>query len=124
MIPYLLDWTIPDNPAVLVQPNPGLPALPPENPPFEGVALADLYVQAGATLLGPYRDEAFSPILQPGAGGSFAVAPADLADIRIKVRFRVGTADPVLLATPVLDDITLFTSTGGPRFLSMSFEID
>ena len=125
MIPYLRNWVAPASPTAIVQPNIGLPSQPVESQthaPFAAVVMGDMYVVAGATTLGPYRDEAFSPIYQPGGSGqNFTVPTADLANVRIRYRFRVGVADPILLSSPILDDVTLYYSQGGTQYLLYYF---
>jgi hypothetical protein len=86
--------------------------------------MADLKVQVGSETYGPYRNEGWSPIrLSHGSSsvattdGSVEVKPPD--DVRYVAKMRVGNAtiNTILLATPVLDDVTIFYSEGSAKFL-------
>ena len=121
MIPYLYDWKVPTAPTVIVQPNIDLPAQPAENVPFKGVVLGDMYLLVGATQLGPYRNEGYSAVRVPG-GAPFTVPAAQVNNVQVRYRFRVGVAGVILLASPVLDDVTIYYDRGGPVFVSYHFE--
>jgi hypothetical protein len=70
-----------------------------------------LSVQAGTDLHGPYHDEGWSAVgAEVGEGESCVY----------KAKLRVGAVTPnsILLATPVLDDVTVFYWAGPARYLS------
>lgn len=89
--------------------------------------VCDLSVRVGAQTYGPYRHEGWSPVrashgagaISTGDEGPVPVPPSD--EVRYSAKLRVGPIDrlnAVLLAAPVLDDVTIFYSTGRSRFLS------
>ena len=101
MDPFLRDYSV-DPPAELR--------------PAEG-NVADLWVRVGETSYGPFRDPGYSAARAAG-GGPLEIPPG--AEVRYGVKLKMGSpASPatVLLATPVLDDVTLYFESGGPEIL-------
>jgi hypothetical protein len=77
---------------------------------------------------GPYVNDAFSPTVQDPTGGT-SPGPLEIdlgADpartIRYRAKFNVAPAGtmPILLASPVLDDVTVFYDLGEPALLESS----
>lgn len=86
------------------------------SPPTElrpGESVADLGVDVAGIPYGPYRTPAFSPTHTPTG----RPIPID-GTLRYTAKLKTGAArSAILLATPVLDDVTLFFDCGGPRIL-------
>jgi len=77
-----------------------------------------LGIKDGAVAYGPFDDDSFSPVRDPSGN-----VPQIQDPTRVKyfAEFRLEKATPldtILLATPVLDDVTLFWDDGGPQLLS------
>jgi hypothetical protein len=70
----------------------------------------DFWVEADEASHGPYRNPAFSPVRDT------AGRPLSAAAVRYAVKFMAGSAR-TLLATPVLDDVTVYYDSGKPEFL-------
>jgi len=70
-----------------------------------------LSVTDGGVAYGPYDDDGFSPMLTAGGAPPSVESPSQT---RYVVAFDLATAGaaPVLLATPVLDDVTIYWSDG------------
>ncbi len=89
---------------------------------FAAATAADLWVEADGAWYGPYRDERWSPVRAPGG------APLRLLDAsRVRTAAKLKSGGPratgtILLASPVLDDVTLFFDSGGPGVLSWTSE--
>ncbi len=80
-------------------------------------SVADLGVQIGDAAYGPYRHPAFSPV-RGLSGGPVSVRDGDAVRYTAKLKSGLsGSSAAVLLATPVLDDVTLYFDDGGPRIL-------
>ncbi len=82
-----------------------------------GGTAADLWVRAGESSCGPFRNPGYSVIRSP-SGGPLDV-PAG-AEVRIGAKLKMGgpsSPATVLLSTPVLDDVTLYFDRGGPELL-------
>jgi hypothetical protein len=73
----------------------------------EGGALAELWAETEAGWVGPLRDPGWSPVLS-GA-----------RSVRWAAKLRTGAVSPaaILLASPVLDDVTLYFESGRVEFL-------
>ena len=80
-----------------------------------GDSVADLGVEIAGAWTGPYRNPVFSPTV--GTSGR----PRTLdGTLRYTAKLKAGLGNrrsPILLSTPVLDDVTLFFDCGGPKFL-------
>jgi hypothetical protein len=71
----------------------------------------DLGFDVAGTAHGPYRNPTFSPVGRP--------IEVD-GPVRYTAKLKIGlgkSRSPILLATPVLDDVTLFFDCGGPKVL-------
>lgn len=79
-------------------------------------SVADLFVELDGVWRGPFRDPGWSPV-RASEGG-----PAEIVDpsrVRYAVKLKAGASPgAVLLATPVVDDITLYFDEGEPEFVS------
>ncbi len=90
-----------------------------ETPPAvlrpEGGSSADLYLRAGETWHGPFRD--------PG-GSAVRLPVEDPFAVRYAAALKAGAVGPstILLSTPVLDDVTLFFDDGPVRILASAAE--
>lgn len=107
-------------------PNAMSPANLPDKNDYPYETVCDIYVQVGDKEYGPYRNEVWSPIrdshqvggpVATGEGGG-PVQVDNNEPVRFIAKFRVGgaTINTVLLATPVLDDVTLFYVQGSTVF--------
>ncbi|MBI3854430.1 MAG: putative Ig domain-containing protein, partial [Planctomycetes bacterium] len=82
-----------------------------------GLAGADLQptvtfsLQDGAMLYGPLSDDGFSPVLNLSGLTPVIGSPASLKYL-IDFGMNGGTATSILLATPVLDDVTIYWNDG------------
>jgi hypothetical protein len=85
-------------------------------------SMADLFVELDGSWRGPFRDPAWSPVR--GTGGR----PPSIADpgrVRYAVKLKAGagaSTGAVLLASPVVDDVTLYFDEEEPEFLSWTRE--
>jgi hypothetical protein len=97
--------------------------------PYETVAQMYVVVDGpnGRTAYGPYHNEAWSPIRNGHRVGGVATGGQDKIElkpgetVKYVVKLRPGntvTNSTVLLATPVLDDVTLFFEYGIARYIS------
>jgi hypothetical protein len=80
----------------------------------EAGGFVDLYVEADGAWYGPYRDGGWSAARTPSGE-----APAG-SRLRYAAKLKMGgPASPgtILLASPVLDDVTLYFTRGGPEIL-------
>jgi len=71
----------------------------------------DLGVEVAGIPYGPYRNPAFSPVGRPIAVDG---------PVRYTAKLKIGVGknrSPILLSTPVLDDVTLYFDCGGPKIL-------
>jgi hypothetical protein len=82
---------------------------------------------AGPRTFGPYHNEGWSAIRDSHENSVIPTVignPVELTDteiVRFRVKLRVGNLDPlntVLLATPVVDDVTLYFDYGTVTYLS------
>lgn len=83
----------------------------------DGDSVADLSLEVDGVPFGPFRNSAYSPARtsagkppEIGAGGT----------LRYSAKLKIGTTGrpaPILLATPVIDDVTIFFDDGGPKIL-------
>jgi hypothetical protein len=101
-------------------------ALRPEaSPDANGVAeaaVADLWVEIDGAWYGPYRGAGWSPVRTPEG---LPPAVRDASSVRYAAKLKSGgpgAAGLILLASPALDDVTLFVERGGPAFLSWASE--
>jgi hypothetical protein len=84
--------------------------------PESGDSIAELGVEAEGAFFGPFRSPAFSAVLD--ASGHPLEIP-EAAELRYTVKLRRGGAgSPILLASPVVDDVTLYFDAGTPRILA------
>jgi hypothetical protein len=89
-------------------------------PPTElrpGESVADLGLEVEGASYGPYRNPAFSPARTP-AGRPVPIR--DGAELRYTAKLKTGAASqssPILLSTPILDDVTLYFDSGVPKIL-------
>ncbi|MBV8878502.1 MAG: hypothetical protein JO332_00930 [Planctomycetaceae bacterium] len=84
---------------------------------YAGASVADLGVVVGGAWLGPYRNPAFSPV-RGSSGRPPSVADGELVRYTAKLKTGAGgRSSAILLATPILDDVTLYFDDGGPRIL-------
>jgi hypothetical protein len=91
---------------------------------YETVAQMFVIVQGprGERIYGPYHNETFSPIrseheLNRNSPGKVAVAPDERVRYRVKLRPGAPAVNTCLLATPVVDDVTLFFEHSVARFI-------
>jgi hypothetical protein len=99
-----------------VDPGTGAPTLYDYNSPL-GIAGSDVQpkvqvsLRDGAMVYGPYDDDAFSAVRD---GGGATPVIADPSQVRYLAQFRLlsATVGSILLATPVLDDVTLYWDDG------------
>ena len=96
-------------------------ALRPDRAPdvngYEAGTMVDLHVEAGGTLYGPFRNEAYSPVK-----GSNGLPPEIPEGTTVGYRAKMKRGSPrspgtILLSSPVLDDVTLFFDAGRPEIL-------
>jgi hypothetical protein len=101
-----------------------------ENPPVElrpdtaadlngwtGESIADVGVIIGGGWMGPYRNPVFSPArLAPGRPIEIPAGDAVRYTAKLKTGLG-GRPAAILLASPVIDDVTLYFDDGGPRIL-------
>jgi hypothetical protein len=83
---------------------------------YSSETVCEMSLKVGARICGPYRNEGWSPVWE---------AADSSEEVRYSAKLRVGPIDrlnAVLLATPVLDDLTLFTTAGAGEFLSYAEE--
>jgi hypothetical protein len=78
-------------------------------------------VRDGATAYGPFEDDGFSAVRAPDGSTPTLQDPAK---VRYFVEFRIDDADAstVLLATPVLDDVTVYWESVQGSILSYAFD--
>jgi hypothetical protein len=70
-----------------------------------------LSVKDGGLIYGPYFDDGFSPVLSLSGQTPIISNPTQVGYI-IDMGFTQGTPTSILLASPVLDDVTLYWSDG------------
>jgi hypothetical protein len=92
----------------------------------EGLASQDLEPKVGAgiddggQIYGPFYDDGFSPILDTKSRTPSIQDPTKLKYfVQIEVQ---GAGRPILLATPVVDDVTLFWDDNQSHLLSYVFD--
>ena len=76
---------------------------------------ADLGVEIDGAWSGPYRN----PVFSPTHGTTGRPLPIS-GSLRYTAKLKTGVGanrSPILLSTPVLDDVTLFFECGGPKYL-------
>jgi len=100
MRPQVLDWST--TPPTVLRP---------------GESVADLSLEVDGVSYGPYRDPAFS-----AARGTDGRPPriGEGGTLRYSAKLKTGAGSrgsPLLLGTPVLDDVTLYFDHGGPEIL-------
>ena len=84
---------------------------------YEGESVADLALEVDGVSFGPFRNPAYSPArTSKGAPPSIGAAGTLRYSAKLKIG-KTGRAAPVLLATPVIDDVTIFFDDGGPKIL-------
>jgi hypothetical protein len=108
--PKLLDYSV-TPPAEL------RPAAAADMNGFSGESMADVGVELGGAAYGPFRNAAFSAVRD--AKGR-PVAISDAAELRYTAKLKMGVArnaSPILLSTPVVDDVTLYFDAGAPKIL-------
>ena len=79
---------------------------------------AEVQVEVDGVWYGPFRNDHFSPV--QGASGA-PPAAENPGNVRYAVKLKAGTtrrSGGILLASPILDDVTLFVDSGRPRILS------
>lgn len=92
----------------------------------QGLAEQDLLPKVGAGLndggqiYGPFYDDGFSPVLNTKSRTPVIQNPASL-NYFVQIEVHAG-GRPVLLATPVVDDITLYWDDGQSHLLSYVFD--
>jgi hypothetical protein len=101
------------------------PAKLPDANGYSYETVCETSVRVGGAVFGPYRNEPWSPIRashggwNTGSGGeSVHVAASDPVSYSAKFRLGPAGAASILLATPVLDDVTLFVAEERAQFLS------
>jgi hypothetical protein len=83
-------------------------------------AFVRLGIQDGSLVYGPFENDGFSPVLDKN-GRTPRIQDPKLA--RYVVDFEIeGGGNPVLLATPVLDDVTIFWDDEQTHLLSYVFD--
>jgi hypothetical protein len=98
---------------------------PPVAPDMNGFAaptVADLSVEVGGALFGPYRNEAWSAVHAP-SGAPPEILETDV--LRYRAKLKMGgskSSGVVLLSTPILDDVTLYLDPGRPEILSWAWD--
>jgi hypothetical protein len=93
-------------------------AAPPRDLRPEGGTFAHLYLELDGAWHGPFRKDGWSPLR--GASGPTPVL-ADPAHVRYAVKLTLGgpsTPGTILLASPVVDDVTLYFRRGRQEILS------
>ncbi len=80
-----------------------------------------LSIQDGNTIYGPYEDDSFSPVRAADGTPPIMQNPNQ---IRYIVQFRLIRSNPgaILLATPVLDDVTIYWDEARMRLLSYLYD--
>jgi len=94
---------------------------------LNGIPLEDvcpevlLSIQDGATTYGPYDDDGFSAVRAPD--GSPPIM-SNINQVKYIAQFRLTRASPgaVLLATPVLDDVTIYWDDARTRLLAYTYD--
>ena len=77
-------------------------------------------IEDGATTYGPYYDDGFSPVLNTKSRTPSIVDPKMLKYfVQIEVK---GAGKPVLLASPVIDDVTIYWDDNQSHLLSYVFD--
>jgi hypothetical protein len=92
--------------------------VPPRTLRPESGTFADLYVELDGAWYGPLRDDGWSPVRSPSGR---APSLADPASLRYAAKLKMGAPaakGTILLASPALDDVTLYFDRGGPEILS------
>lgn len=110
-----------------VDPETGRPQLFDYNDPTLGIAVDDvrptlkLGIRDGQLTYGPFEDDAFSAVRAPD--GTVPVLQ-DPRQVRYFAQFGLEGAQlqTILLATPVLDDVTLYYDDAGSHLLSYTFD--
>lgn len=83
-------------------------------------AIVRVGIQDGSLVYGPFEEDGFSPVLDKN-GRTPRIQDPKLA--RYTVDFEIeGGGNPVLLATPVLDDVTIFWDDEQTHLLSYTFD--
>jgi hypothetical protein len=87
--------------------------------------VCDLSIGVQGASYGPYRNEPWSPIrashsgVPTGSGSELViVTPSDSVTFSAKLRVGPVNANSILLATPVLDDVTIFVADASARYLA------
>ena len=91
---------------------------PPREMRPESGTFADLFVEIDGAWYGPFRDDGWSAVRAPSGRPPSLSDPASL---RCSAKLKLGapaTRGTILLASPVLDDVTIFFDRGGPEILS------
>lgn len=81
----------------------------------EAGGFADLYVEADGAWTGPFRNDGWSAVRTPSG------RPPEGSRFRYAAKLKMGgpaTPGTILLASPVLDDVTVYFDRGGPEILS------
>jgi hypothetical protein len=86
--------------------------------------VCELSVLVGSKKYGPYRHEGWSPVKQAHESSSIAttdapveIKPGEVLKYTGKLRVGPATINTILLATPYLDDVTLFYTEGSAQIL-------
>lgn len=72
---------------------------------------AEVFVESGGAWYGPFRDDGWSAVRTPAG-----LSPEAAGEVRYRVKLKAGP-EPVLLSSPVLDDVTLFFERPEIEFL-------
>jgi hypothetical protein len=92
--------------------------VPPKAMRPERGTFVDLFVELDGAWYGPLEDDGWSPVRSP-SGRPPSIA--DPSSVRYAAKFKMGAPSSkatILLASPVLDDVTLYYDRGGAESLS------
>ncbi len=99
----------------------------------DGAPMADVKPRIGVSIIdgtnppaGPYWDDTYSPVYEPGPPGQPTGASLSIQDpknVKYRVTFEIPAAfSDKLLASPVFDDITIFYDDNQTHLLSFVFD--
>ena len=79
-------------------------------------------IKNGSTTYGPYDDDGFSPVKDPSTGQPPLMT--DPLNVKYVAQIRLDNADlsTILLATPVVDDVTVYWDDARYHLLSYLFD--
>ena len=93
------------------------PASEPDLNGYAGESVADIGLLVGGAWTGPFRNPAFSSA-RTTSGRPLSIPEGDGVRYTAKLKTGLGgRPSAILLASPVLDDVTLYFDEGGPRIL-------